>query len=216
MDAWGEMRLLRAGHLKTGVWLAGMTIAWNLAEGVIAIGAGAAAHSIALVAFGMDSFIETTSGALVGWRLLRELRGDSGNDSSRIEQRTSRAAGGLLLLLAAYIVIDAGLRLFGYTAEPRSSVLGIIVTAAALVIMPILGWFKLRAARFLRSRALRADAFETIACAGLSATTLAGLAMNAALGWTWTDPVAALVLIPMIAREGFEAIGRCRADEDQD
>ncbi|MBV8056023.1 MAG: cation transporter [Deltaproteobacteria bacterium] len=184
-----------------------------MAEGAIALGAGAAARSIALVAFGMDSFIETMSGAVVGWRFMSELRGELGSHAARIERTTSKMAGGLLLL-AAYIVVDAALRLLGYGAEPQSSAIGIIVTAAALVVMPVLAWLKLRTARELNSRALRADAFETITCAGLSATTLAGLAVNFALGWTWADPLAALLLVPTIAREGFEAIGLGDADND--
>jgi len=215
MDVSSDMRSSRTSHLKIGVWLAVATVAWNLAEGAIAVGAGAAARSIALVAFGMDSFIETASGALLGWRLVTELRGDSGNHTARIERPTSRVAGGLLLLLAAYILIDAAVRLLGYAAGPQSSAVGIIVTAAALVVMPVLGWLKLRTARELCSRALRSDAFESITCAGLSATTLAGLVTNSALGWTWADPLAALMLVPMIAREGFEAIGGGN-DVDQD
>ena len=211
----GEMRSSRTSHLKMGVWLAAATVAWNLVEGAIAIGAGTAARSIALVAFGMDSFIETASGALLGWRLVRELRGNNRNHAPQIERRTSRVAGGLLLLLASYIVIDAGVRLLGCAAEPRPSVVGVIVTASALVMMPVLAWLKLRTARKLGSRALRTDAFESITCAGLSATTLAGLVTNLALGWTWADPLAALILVPMIAREGLEAIGLCCGDDDQ-
>jgi divalent metal cation (Fe/Co/Zn/Cd) transporter len=207
IDVSGEMRPSRASHLKTGIWLAAATVAWNLAEGAIAVSAGAAARSIALIAFGMDSFIETASGALLGWRLVRELRADNGNHAAHIERRASEVAGGLLLLLAAYILIDAGVRLLGYAAEPRSSTVGIIITAAALIVMPVLAWLKLRTARELGSRAIRADAFESITCAGLSATTLAGLATNFAFGWTWADPLAALMLVPMIAREGFEAVG---------
>jgi divalent metal cation (Fe/Co/Zn/Cd) transporter len=211
-----ETRSLRARQLKRGVWLAAATVAWNLTEAAVALVAGATAHSIALVAFGMDSFIETASGALVGWRLVRELRGESVEQTASIERRTSRLAGGLLLLLAAYIIVDASLRLLGFAAEPRPSVLGIIVTAAALLIMPVLAWLKLRTARELDSRALRADAFEAITCAGLSATTLAGLALNLTLGWTWADPLAALVLMPVITREGFEAIGIWGDDEEHD
>jgi divalent metal cation (Fe/Co/Zn/Cd) transporter len=190
-----------------GVWLAAATVAWNLAEGAIAVRAGTASRSIALVAFGMDSFIETASSALLGWRLARELRGDNETHTTQVELRTSRMAGGLLLLLAAYILIDAGVRLLGYGAAPRSSTVGIIVAAAALVVMPVLARLKLRAARELGSRALRTDAFESITCAGLSATTLAGLVTNFELGWTWADPLAAVMLVPIIAREGFEAIG---------
>jgi divalent metal cation (Fe/Co/Zn/Cd) transporter len=214
MNVSDKMRPSRTSHLKTGVWLADATVAWNLAEGAIAVSAGAAARSIALVAFGMDSFIETASGALLGWRLVRELRGDNGNHAPHIERRAAGVAGGLLLLLAAYVLIDAGVRLLGYAAEPRSSTVGIIVTAAALIVMPILAWLKLRTARDLGSRAMRTDAFETVTCAGLSATTLAGLALNFALGWTWADPLAALMLVPMIAREGFEAVGLAGGNDE--
>jgi divalent metal cation (Fe/Co/Zn/Cd) transporter len=153
-----EMRSSRTSHLKTGAWLAAATVAWNLAEGAIALGAGAAAGSIALVAFGMDSFIETMSGAVVGWRFVSELRGELGSQAAHIERTTSKMAGGLLLLVAAYIVVDAALRLLGSGAEPQASAIGIIVTAAALVVMPVLAWLKLRTARELNSRALRADA----------------------------------------------------------
>jgi divalent metal cation (Fe/Co/Zn/Cd) transporter len=194
MDVPGEMRSSRTSHLKIGVWLADATVAWNLAEGAITVNAGAAARSITLVAFGMDSFIETASGAILGWRLVRELRGDSGNHAAQIERRTSRVAGGLLLLLAAYILIDAGVRLLGYAVEPRSSAVGVIVTAAALVVMPVLAWLTLRTARELGSRALRTDAFESISCVGLSAATLAGLVRNFTPGWTCADPLAASCL----------------------
>jgi divalent metal cation (Fe/Co/Zn/Cd) transporter len=175
-------------------------------EGVIAVSPGSGAGSIALIAFGADSFIETTSGALLGWRLVRELRGERGEGASRIEKQTSTVAGGLLLVLAVYIVIDAGLRLAGFGAAPRPTLVGIVVTAVSLVAMTVLAWLKLRTAGELGSQALRADAFESISCASLSATTLVGLALNGALGWAWADPLAALILVPLISREGFEAI----------
>jgi divalent metal cation (Fe/Co/Zn/Cd) transporter len=214
MDVARETQSPRIRNLKIGAWLSAATVLWNLAEGVIAVCAGVAARSIALVAFGMDSFIETTSGVFVGWRLISELRNDNGEQTANIERRTVRLAGGLLLLLAAYIVIDAGGRLFGYRAEPQPSMIGIIVAAAALVAMPALAWLKLRTARELGSRALRTDAFETIACAWLSAMTLVGLALNFTLGWQWADPLAALMLVPMIVREGIEAFGSREDDQD--
>jgi divalent metal cation (Fe/Co/Zn/Cd) transporter len=126
----------------------------------------------------------------------------------------SRAAGALLLLLAAYILIDAGRRLLGFGAEAEQSLVGIVLTAISLVVMPVLGWAKLRTARQLGSRALRADAYETIACAWLSLTTLTGLVLNAAFGWWWADPLAALVLVPLIVREGLEGWkGECCDDD---
>ena len=214
MDVAREVQSPRIRNLKIGVWLSAATVLWSLAEGVAAGCTGVAARSIALVAFGMDSFIETTSGVFVGWRLISELRNGDGEQVANIERRTVRLAGGLLLLLAAYIVIDAGARLFGYRAEPQPSMIGIIVAAAALVAMPALAWLKLRTARELGSRALRTDAIETITCAWLSAMTLVGLALNFTLGWQWADPLAAVMLVPMIVREGIEALGS--RDDDHD
>ena len=117
----------------------------------------------------------------------------------------SQVAGALLLLLSAYIVFDAGWRLLGYGSPAEESIVGIVLTAVSLVVMPFFGWAKLRAARELGSSALRADAYETIACAWLSLTTLSGLVLNAWFGWDWADPLAALVLVPLIVREGLEA-----------
>jgi len=186
--------------------LAGATVAWNVVEGVIALGAGVLASSVALIGFGVDSFIETASGAVVGWRFWRELRGPDAQDAERVERRAARIAGGLLLLLALYIAVDALRRLLGYGAPAEESRVGIALTAVSLLIMPVLGWAKLRTARALDSGALRADAYETVACAWLSLTTLAGLSLNALWGWHWADPAAALVLLPLIVREGLEGL----------
>ena len=199
MSGAGRARLLRRAYL-----LSVATVAWNVLEGVIAIAAGVAARSVALVGFGVDSFIETASALVVGFRFREEMRGESGDRAERLERTASRVAGALLLLLALYLTIDAGRRLFGLGAKARESLLGIALTTISLALMPALGWAKLRTARLLSSRALRADAYETIACAWLSLTTLAGLLLNAAFGWWWTDPAAALVLVPLIAREGWE------------
>ena len=190
--------------LRRGLLLEGITVAWNLLEGVIAVGAGVVSGSVALIGFGIDSFVETTSAVVVGWRLAGELRGRSAEASERSERRASRIAGALLLVLAVYVVIDAGRRLLGFGEEAEPSLLGIILTAVSLAVMPFLGWVKLRTARALNSRALRADAYETIACAWLSLTTLVGLVLNALLGWWWADPLAALCLVPLIVREGLE------------
>jgi cation diffusion facilitator family transporter len=192
--------------LRRGVWLEVATVGWNVIEGVIAVAAGTLASSVALIAFGIDSFVETTSGAVLWWRLRAELTGvDDPEHLERIERRASRVAGAILMALAVYIVIDAGRRLLGLGEEARESRLGIVLTAISLAVMPILGWAKLRTAAALGSRALRADAYETIACAWLSLATLAGLGLNAALGWWWADPVAALAIVPLVVREGLES-----------
>jgi cation diffusion facilitator family transporter len=196
---------VREQLLRQGVRLEVATVGWNVIEGIVAVAAGALASSVALIAFGMDSFVETTSGAVLWWRLRAELTGGEDPERlERIERRAARVAGSMLLALAVYIVIDAGRRLLGFGEEARESRLGIAVTAVSLAVMPLLGWAKLSTAGALGSRALRADAYETIACAWLSLTTLAGLVLNAALGWWWADPVAALAIVPLVVREGLE------------
>jgi len=151
-------------------------------------------------------FVETASGMLVGWRLWGEMRRRSLDRVEEVERWSSRIAGALLLLLALYIVVDAGRRLLGFGREAEESLIGIVLTGISLVVMPFLGWAKLRTAQALASRSLRVDAFQTIACAWLSLTTLVGLVLNAWLGWQWADPAAALLLVPLIAREGLEGL----------
>ena len=190
--------------LARGVRLEGALIVWNIAEGIIAVAAGLVASSVALIAFGVDSFIEVTSAAVVLWRLRAELRGHRPERAEQRERTAARIAGGLLFVLAGYIVVDAGRRLLGFGEAAGESLPGIALTAASLVAMPLFGWAKLRTARQLNSGALRADAYETIACAWLSAATLLGLALNATLGWAWADPAAALLIVPLVVREGWE------------
>lgn len=190
--------------VRRGFILCALTIAWNVVEGVVGIWAGIEADSIALFGFGVDSFVETASAAVVGWRLYYEMRGGAPAEAEKAERRAARIAGTLLLLLAAYILIDSVRILAGYGAEPGPSTLGIVLTAISLVLMPLLGRAKLDVARRIESRALRADGYESISCAWLSLAVLAGLVLNAAGGWWWADPAAALALIPLIVREGLE------------
>ena len=195
----------RARLLRRGVYLAAATVAWNVVEGVVAVWAGLLASSVALIGFGIDSFVETASAAVVGWRLWAELSGGADEERAELlERRAGRVAGALLLALAAYIVIDAGRRLLGFGDEAEQSAVGIALTAVSLAIMPALGWVKLRTAAALQSGALRADAYETIACSWLSLATLVGLVLNLALGWSWADPLAALAIVPLVVREGLE------------
>ncbi|HMH84000.1 MAG TPA: cation transporter [Gemmatimonadales bacterium] len=179
-----------------------MTVGYNALEGLVAIAAGVAAGSVALTGFGVDSVIEVTSGALLWWRLRAEL--GSSPLGPTVERRASRGAGFLLLALGVYIVTDSA-RLLLTATRPESSLVGIVLTAFSLIVMPLLARAKLGVASSLGSRALRADAHETIVCAWLSATTLLGLGLNAVLGWWWADPVAALAMVPLITREGLEA-----------
>jgi cation diffusion facilitator family transporter len=194
----------RAALLRRGVVLEGLTVGYNALEGLIAIVAGLAAGSVALTGFGVDSVIEVTSGVLLWWRLRAEL--GSAPLGPAVEARAARWAGILLLALAVYLVVEAARRLFSQD-RPGETALGIGLTAVSLIVMPLLARAKLRAARALGSRALRADAHETIVCAWLSLTTLCGLALNAAFGWWWADPLAALAMVPLVVREGLEAVG---------
>lgn len=198
----------RRAFLRRGVALEGVTIGYNAAEGAISVAAGLIAGSVALVGFGADSVIEVTSGMVLWWRLRAEL---DGKEAQAVEGRAARWAGFLLLGLALYLVIEAARRLL--TGDrPADSPVGIAVTGLSLIVMPLLARAKLRAARALDSRALRADAHETIVCAWLSLTTLVGLALNAAVGWWWADPLAGLAMVPLIVREGLEAV-TCRPEQ---
>ncbi len=196
---------VREQLLRRGVRLEIATVAWNAIEGIIAVGAGVLASSVALIGFGVDSFVETTSGAIVGWRLRAELVGQFDKEQAELlERRAGRIARALLLGLSVYIVVDAGRRLFGFGSVAEESRLGIVLTAISMIIMPVLGWAKLRTAVALHSGALRADAYETITCSWLSLTTFLGLVLNAAFGWWWADPLAALAIVPLTVREGLE------------
>jgi divalent metal cation (Fe/Co/Zn/Cd) transporter len=206
-----EMPRLRADLIRRGLRLAVLTVIWNVLEGSIAVASGLMAGSIALVGFGIDSFIETTSAVVIGWRFSYEMRGKLPRQVEKAEAWSARIAGALLLALASYILLDSSRRLLGIGYEPEPSMVGIALTAVSLAVMPLLGRAKLRIAERLDSKALRADAYESITCAWLSATTLVGLTVNAVSGWWWADPLAALVLIPLIVREGLEGL---RGGED--
>jgi divalent metal cation (Fe/Co/Zn/Cd) transporter len=192
----------RATMLRRGAGLEVFTIGYNALEGLVAIVAGLLAGSVALTGFGIDSAIEVTSGLLLWWRLRAEL--GSAPLGPAVEQRAARGAGLLLLALAVYILADSARHLI-QGDRPETSVVGIALTALSLVVMPLLARAKLRVAAALDSRSLRADAHETVVCAWLSLTTLLGLGLNALLGWWWADPVAALLMLPLIVREGLEA-----------
>src|SRR5437660_2658845 len=192
----------RVALLRRGARLENVTVAYNAVEGGVAVVAGLAAGSVALTGFGIDSVIEVASGVVLWWRLRAEL--GAARVGPAVEARAARWAGVLLLALAVYIVAESGRRLL--TGDRAGeSVVGIVLTALSLIVMPLLARAKLRVAASLESRALRADAHETIVCAWLSATTLLGLGLNAMLGWWWADPVAALAMLPLIVREGIEA-----------
>jgi len=192
----------RAGTVQRGKRLEYFTILWNSLEGIIAIFAGFLAGSVALVGFGFDSLIEVTSGVTLLWR----LHGD--HDTSRRDEREKRAlriVGASFLALAAYVAYDALTTLL-FRAAPERSVPGILIAALSLFVMPLLARAKRKVARNIGSAAMTADAKQTELCTYLSAILLGGLVLNAAFGFWWADPVAALIMAPIIGNEGIEAL----------
>jgi divalent metal cation (Fe/Co/Zn/Cd) transporter len=192
----------RTSFIKRGVNLEYFTIAYNSLEGLIAIAAGLLAGSIALVGFGFDSVIEVTSGAALLWRLHTD--GDE-EWREQAEAFTLRIVGVCFLVLALYVGYEAVSSLV-YRESPARSVPGILLALASLIVMPLLARAKRRVAQGIDSEALRADAKQTEFCTYLSAILLGGLLLNALLGWWWADPLAALVMVPIIAKEGVEAL----------
>lgn len=188
--------------LRRGRTLEYTTVGYNILEGLIAVGSGMAAGSIALIGFGFDSGIEVLSGLILLWRL--NSRRDE-EDRERTEARALKLVGWSFLLLAAYVTYDAVTSLLRREA-PEVSTIGIALAAVSLVIMPLLVRAKRRVAAQLNSRALAADSKQTELCTYLSAILLAGLGLNALVGWWWADPVAALVMVPIVVNEGLEAI----------
>lgn len=190
-----------------------LTVGWNVIEGVIAVTAALAAGSVALLGFGIDSFVETISGLVLIWRLRREATGTLDEEAiEAIERRAERLVGASFFLLAAYITFDAITTLLAQE-KPEASPVGIALTAVSIGVMLWLARAKRRVATALGSRALAADAEQTQACWYLSVVVLAGIGLNAALGWWWADPVAALGVVVLLVREGLEA---WRGDEDDD
>jgi divalent metal cation (Fe/Co/Zn/Cd) transporter len=190
--------------LVRGLRLEYLTVAWNVVEGLASVAAAVAAGSVALLGFGIDSFVETTSGLILIWRLRAERHARAPADIERLDQRAHKLVGLSLFLLTAYIAIDAAKALI--TRErPEPSALGIAITTLSLTVMWWLARAKRRTARGLGSRALEADSFQTTACFWLSLVTLSGIGLNAAFGWWWADPVSALGMTYFLVSEGREA-----------
>lgn len=182
--------------VRRGRRLEYVTIVWNSLEGIVAIGAGVVAGSIALVGFGVDSVIEVSSGAILLWRLV---------SGEHREETALKLVGVSFVALAAYIAFDAVKSLL-YNEIPDASYLGVAIAAVSLIVMPFLARAKREVAAGLNSKAMKADARQTDLCVYLSAILLGGLGLNALFGWWWADPVAGLFMVPIIAREGFGAL----------
>ncbi len=192
----------RAAVVRRGRWLEILTVAWNSMEAFVSIGAGLIAGSTALVGFGLDSLIEVSSGVVLLWRLSRDARPAT---REHVERIALRLVGVSFLLLAAWVAFDAVKSLF--TREPPAeSLIGIVLAVVSLVVMPLLARAKRSVAAKINSEAMRADSRQTDICAYLSAILLGGLLLNALFGWWWADPIAALVMLPIITREGVGAL----------
>lgn len=196
----------RSDLVARGQRLEYFTLAWNGFEAAVSLIAGVLAGSVALVGFGLDSVIETASAGILLWRFRADFDAER---RERAERTAHRLVGICFLLLAAYVGVQS-VRALWMKAVPERSLPGILIAVAAVIVMPLLARAKRRVAAQLGSHALRADARQADFCAYLSAILLAGLLLHALLGWWWADPVAALVMTPIIAREavqGLRAIG---------
>jgi divalent metal cation (Fe/Co/Zn/Cd) transporter len=192
----------RLEFARRGKRLEYFTIGWNSLEGLIAIVAGIFAASISLVGFGIDSLIEVTSGGALLWRMRAET---DPVRRERVERISLRIVGACFIALAAYVAYEAAMALIHQEA-PQRSIVGIVLAAVSLIVMPILARAKRKISAALSSAAMAADARQTDFCTYLSAILLGGLLLNALFGLWWADPVAALVMVPLIAYEGSEAL----------
>jgi divalent metal cation (Fe/Co/Zn/Cd) transporter len=190
----------RAELLRKALRLEVISVVGSLLEGAVAIAAAMTASSVVLVGFGADSFVESASALLMLWRLARERRVRDAGELARLEGLARRLIAGSLLLLAAYVAVDA-IRALATSQHPRFSPAGAVLLVSSMTLMMTLARAKRRVAAALDSRALAADAFQTTACWWLSAIALAGIVLNALWGWWWADPLAALGAAALIARE---------------
>ncbi|HEY7680284.1 MAG TPA: cation transporter [Terriglobia bacterium] len=197
----------RTNHLRRkALRLEYTLISYNVLEGVIAVSAGWAAGSVALVGFGLDSAIEVMAAVILVWRLRQP---GSLEEESERERKALLGVGITFFVLSAYVLWQSAQSLLRREA-PESSWIGILLAIASLIVMPLLGLAKRKIAREMGSRALEADALETFICAYLSLTLLLGLGLNALLNWWWADPLAALAMVPFLVKEGWEAIEEAR------
>lgn len=199
----------RTPIVRRGRKLEYFTIAWNALEGLVAVGAGVIAGSISLVGFGIDSFIEVTSGSALLWRMSVDADIER---RERNERRALKIVGVCFLALATYITYESATDLWSKKA-PERSIPGIILACVSLVVMPLLSRAKRKVGRALGSASMHADAKRTEFCTYLSGILLAGLLLNAFFGLWWADPAAALIMVPIIAKEGIEGLQGKACDE---
>ena len=195
------LALERPKLIRRGLQLEYFTIVWNSLEALIALVSGFIAGSVALVGFGLDSLVEVTSGGALLWRLHQ----DDESRRERVERTALRIVGACFVLLAVYVAYDSVSTLFTREA-PKRSVPGILLAAVSLIVMPLLARAKRRVAASIGSAAMSADAKQTEFCTYLSAILLGGLLSNALFGWWWADPIAGLIMVPIIGKEGTGAL----------
>jgi divalent metal cation (Fe/Co/Zn/Cd) transporter len=197
-----ELTVARQAVAHRGRRLEYFTIVWNGLEGLIGVAAGIVAGSISLVGFGVDSFIEVISGATLLWRMSVDADVES---RERNEKLSLRIVGICFVALAVYITYESVSDLFRKTS-PEHSIPGVVLACVSLIVMPILSRAKKKVGNALGSAAMKADARQTDFCVYLSTILLAGLLLNAILGWWWADPIAGLIMVPIIAKEGIDGI----------
>ena len=186
---------------RTALLLVLAGLLWNLVEAGVAFWAGAQAGSVAILAFGLDSIVELAAGGVLVWRLTTE-RNES--DAEAAERRAQRLVGLSFFFLAAYVVLHSGASLIGWLPQPEPSIWGVGIVVASALVMAVLYVGKMHAASRMQSRALRAEAMETLFCDLQDLAILVGLGLHSLFSWWWADPVAALVLVPFFLKEGME------------
>ena len=202
-DSPTDSRVVRNLH-KKALYLSVFTVAYNFLEGIVSIAAGAAAGSIALIGFGLDSFVESLSGGVMIWRFGgRGVLSDE--EEERREARAVRLVGYTFFALGAYVAYESLKKLI-FREPPEPSLIGIIIAVVSLVVMPVLFYVKYRLGKSVGSRGLVADSKQTLACCYLSLSLLIGLGLNYLYGIWWADPAAGLVIVAFLFKEGLEAV----------
>ncbi len=190
---------------RRALLLSYFTVGYNILEGIVSITAGLlAGGSIALIGFGLDSFVESLSGGVMVWRFRKHGR-ISEEEEEKVEKRATRLVAYTFFVLAAYILYESVKKLY-FREPPDPSLLGIIIAIVSMIIMPVLFYAKYRTGKSMRSRSLMADSKETLACMFLSVALLIGLGLNYLYGFWQADPVVGLVIVIFLAREGYEAL----------
>jgi cation diffusion facilitator family transporter len=198
---------------RQGLRLEWFTVAWNVVEGVVAIGAGLATGSVSLVGFGADSFIEVISAVALLWRLRKAGPRASVEEHGEAEKRALYLVAATFFLLAAYISFEAVSALLSGEG-PENSAVGLVLSVISLLVMPALAYGKQKTGREMGSEALQADAVETWVCSYLSLALLLGVGLNAVFGLWWADPAGALAMLPVILWQGWETLGEAREAGD--